>query len=340
MSGTNTWTGYLGTYAAAKSKGVYRFSLDRDTGRLTVPRLLLAAPDCKALSLSGGTLAMPVQAGPYRAGLCLADVRGGGAVRLGMCMEEETAACFVTQDEAWVYTANYHQGAVLIYRKTAAGPVLRHKIDIAPKAGCHQVLLHRRFLLVQCLLQDRIALFDRERGYGPAGEIVFERGTGPRHGVFTRDHRVLFVVGERSNEVFRFRLVGDAEWALEARRKLDLSAAEGAAPPASAAIRLSPDERFLYVSTRFANVITVFSVKGSGLMPVQQTGCGGDHPRDIALTEDGRFLLVANRREGGLVCFSVDPETGRIGPERSRVPASEAVSIVLGPEVPERGAQQ
>ena len=100
-------------------------------------------------------------------------------------------------------------------------------------------------------------------------------------------------------------------------------------PPASAAIRLSPDQRFLYVSTRFAEVITVFKISHGRLEQIQQTGCGGIHPRDMVLTPDGRYLLVANRTQGGLVSFQLNPETGELLDICSRVPAPEAVSIVL-----------
>ena len=78
-------------------------------------------------------------------------------------------------------------------------------------------------------------------------------------------------------------------------------------PPASAAIRLSPDQRFLYVSTRFAELITVFKISHGRLEQIQQTGCGGIHPRDMVLTPDGRYLLVANRTQGGLVELSAQP---------------------------------
>ena len=85
--------------------------------------------------------------------------------------------------------------------------------------------------------------------------------------------------------------------------------------PASAAIRLSPDERFLYVSTRFADVITVFelgaSARDSSRGPCSSSG--GLHPRDIVLTPGGEFLLAANRTDGGLASFAGIPRAG--GPQ-------------------------
>jgi 6-phosphogluconolactonase len=49
----------------------------------------------------------------------------------------------------------------------------------------------------------------------------------------------------------------------------------------------------------------------------------------MVLTPDGRYLLVANRTQGGLVSFQLNPETGELLDICSRVPAPEAVSIVL-----------
>ena len=49
-------------------------------------------------------------------------------------------------------------------------------------------------------------------------------------------------------------------------------------PPASAAIRPVTGPTFLYVSTRFAELITVFKTSHGRLEQIQQTGCGGIHP--------------------------------------------------------------
>lgn len=56
-------TGYLGTYDSPRSRGVFRFSFDGETGALTAPELLLEAPDAKYLALRDGLLAAPVRRG-------------------------------------------------------------------------------------------------------------------------------------------------------------------------------------------------------------------------------------------------------------------------------------
>ncbi len=320
--------GYIGTYESPASPGIGCFSLDLDTGGLSAPQLCCRVPDSKYLSLFNGVLAAPVRRGG-RAGICLMDTAKPGDPFLGQCFQEQSPACFVVQDARYVYTANYHEGTVLVYDKTADGPRLIRKIEIAPKAGCHQILFNGNYMLVPCLLLDRVNIYDRSRDFAPVGAIGFEPGTGPRHGVFDGSGGRLFVVSELSNELFVYQWTSPAGIRLRGRRSILPEGFFSAEPPASAAIRLSRDERFLYVSTRFADVITVFEVNGFEAVPIQQVSSGGIHPRDFVLTPDGRYLLAANRTEGGLACFRLDPESGKIGALCSSAPAPEAVSVVL-----------
>lgn len=359
-SDSNILTGYLGTYASEKSKGIYRFTMDAVTGQLTVPELYYEALDCKYLSLYKGILAAPFQK-EDAAGICLLDVNQAKPQLLAEKFEEATTACFITQDENWIYTANYHEGIVLIYQKDTEGVTLVKRIDIAPKAGCHQVLLHDGLLLIPCLLLDEIRIFDSKNNFCQIGEIPFPKGTGPRHGVFTKDHRFLFIISELSNELYTFEVSETSETAQDAnpcfrllsvqtlfpqnkdntdapRSAIPTPAAPISAPisspttltpPTSAAIRFSPDEHYLYISTRYADVISVFAVESGKAVMIQQINSSGIHPRDIILSPDGRFLLAVNRTEGGLVVFPISQEGGTLGPVCSRVPVFEAVSIVL-----------
>lgn len=328
----NTLTGYIGTYASPESLGIYRFTMDLDNGNLSKPELYYGALDCKYLSLHGTLLAAPRKR-DGQAGICLLDTAGGGASLAGEAFYETAPACYVTQDDACIYTANYHEGCILVYRKSPDSLTLAKRIDIAPKAGCHQILFHNHYMLVPCLLLDTVKIYDCSRDFAPAGELRFEEGTGPRHGIFDKDHKRLFLVSELSNQLFVYSLAADtpsgSAITLEHVYPLLPGDAKYKEPPASAAIRLSPDGRFLYVSTRFADIISVFYIDGCQLKLVQQTGSGGVHPRDFTLTPDGQYLLAVNRTEGGLVSFRINPETGCLDGPCSQVPAPEAVAVIL-----------
>ena len=58
-------------------------------------------------------------------------------------------------------------------------PSLIKRIENGDRAGCHQIILHEPYILVPCLEQNIIRLFDKENGYIPAGEILFPKAPVP-----------------------------------------------------------------------------------------------------------------------------------------------------------------
>lgn len=317
------YTGFLGTYRSPQSAGVLRFTVETDSGALTAPTLFCEAPDAKYLALRGKTLAAPI-CSENGAGLALIDL-AAEAPRADELLTEDSGGCYVKFDGDDLYTANFHAGTVSVYRSAAGGYQLHTRLSFGQGAGCHQVLVHGDTLLVPCMEQDRICLIDKTKSFAQVGEIHFPQGTGPRHGIFDRAHGRLFVVAEKENAVYRYRVQNGFTFAGKT-----LLLPPGFFPGSTAAaIRFSADERFLYVSVRGANQLAVLAVEGEQLTLLQLTGSGGDHPRDIALTPDGKLLLAANRFSSELVSFAVDAQTGRIGRELSRVPAPEAVSILF-----------
>lgn len=318
------FTGYIGTYRSPDAYGIYRFALDAENGRLSSPEPFLPVQDSKYLALrEDGLLASTVQRGSG-AGLFAARLQDLPDAQHEILPEDSTG-CHVALSATHAYTANFHSGTVCCYRLADAAPGLEHVISIAHKAGCHQVLLHDGLLLVPCMELDEIRLFSAE-DYTARGAIAFPSGSGPRHGVFDRAHQNLYVAAQKDNAVYRYSVYGDG---FELMQRVPLLDAPGSGCDETAAIRLSPDERFLYVSVRGANLIVVLACASDGLRVIQRISCGGDHPRDIALSPDGRFVLSANRYSGDLTCFPRDPATGRIGAQCSKVSVPEGVSIVF-----------
>jgi 6-phosphogluconolactonase len=87
---------------------------------------------------------------------------------------------------------------------------------------------------------------------------------------------------------------------------------DGALGPATAVLA-SPDGRFVYVGNRGHDSIGVLSTD-PGLRLVATYPCGGRFPRDIALTDDGRLLLVANERADLVEVLAVNPADGSLLP--------------------------
>lgn len=318
------FTGYLGTYRSPDAYGIYRFTLDAENGRLSSPEPFLPVQDSKYLALREDGLLASIVKSESGAGLFAARIQDVPHTQ-NEVMAEDGSGCHVALSATHAYTANFHSGTVSCYRLSGTVPALEHVISIAPEAGCHQVLLHNGLLLVPCMELDEIRLFSAE-DYTPQGAIPFPSGSGPRHGIFDRTHRNLYVAAQKDNTVCWYSVHDDG---FERMQRVPLLDAPGSDCDETAAIRLSPDERFLYVSVRGANLIVVLACTADGLRVSQRISCGGNHPRDIALSPDGRFVLSANRYSGDLTCFPRDPASGRIGAQCSKVSVPKSVSIVF-----------
>ena len=76
------------------------------------------------------------------------------------------------------------------------------QISIQNKAGCHQVVLYKNYLIVPCLLLDQVRIFDINNDYDLVKTLTFPAKTGPRHGVFNHDYSHFYLVSELSSEFF------------------------------------------------------------------------------------------------------------------------------------------
>lgn len=316
--------GYIGTYFSEGSRGIYHFAFNEANGEMTQPELFFEARDAKWVSLYGNWMTFPIQEGDS-AGICFARLLNGRIVQTHKILEERYTPCFVAQEDELVFTANYHEGTVMIYRVETGKPSVAGRIENGEKAGCHQILFHKSYFLVPCLEQNRIRIFHKSNGFRPAGEISFPKGTGPRHGVFNGAHTKFYVVSEWSNELFIYDVNGLDFRLVQSVYLLP----ERNSNAAAAAVRLTEDERFLYVSVRGVDLLVTVDVSSDRASVTGRVSSGGIHPRDFILSRNERFLLTVNRKEGGIVCMERNRENGEIEKIISHVQLPEGVSLLL-----------
>lgn len=318
--------GYAGTYYSQDSLGVYHFVLNEETGELTEPRLYFEAPDAKWVSLSGDVMAIPVER-EKGCGTCFLNLKKGWPEMIVEMLAEKQTPCYILQEEGLAYTANYHEGTVMIYDLRDEKPSLIKRIENGEEAGCHQILLHGSDLLVPCLVRDRIRFFDREHEYALSKELIFPKGTGPRHGIFSHDHSRFYVVGEWSNELFIYQVQGRNFQLVQTLALLPENSRKAEA--ASAAIRMTADERFLYISIRGLDLLAVVDISREQAKIVQHASCYGVHPRDCILSRNEKFLLAINRYEGGIVSIRRDEKDGKLREKAGQAILPQGVSLVL-----------
>lgn len=307
--------GYVGSYASKESKHVIQFLFDEEKKQFVHRMQLFPWEDTKYMSWKGNDLVSISK--QQKAGVLWLHKDSGTIEQLFL---EEGTSCYIDQDESYIYTANYHEGTVMIYAKQEFH--LHQCIKIREKAGCHQVILFDQYILVPCLMLDKIMIYDISLDFTFVKELMFPSGSGPRHGIFDQKGR-FFVVSELSNQLFVYK-VKDMRFSLMTIIDLLEDSSEKAA---AAAIRMSKDERFLYISLRDVNQIIVIDVEKQAI--IQRVSSLGDHPRDIQLSPDDAFLFVANRFTNQVVVFERNAHDGTLTACDTYLKAIEGVSIVM-----------
>lgn len=307
-------TVYTGTYTGTGSKGIYRFSFE--DGILCDPELLCEIENPKYINLQDGII---TAAADVKGGSGIASVSREGEI-LDTVSYERRTSCYIGRNGNRLYTANYHDGTVSLAELNEDNTLKFIKTEIIRDgAGCHQVLFHGDKVLVPCLFLDRVVIFDAD--LNRIGSIHFNHGTGPRHGIFTRDGQYLYLVSELSNELF---VIKADTWEILSSISVLPNGEKNKRD--SAAIRLSEDESKVYVSTRTMDIISVVSVKDQKPELIQTVSCGGRHPRDFTLI--GNYLLSANRFTNDVVSFRIN-EDGTVGEKVSSISIPEPVSLVF-----------
>ena len=156
----------------------------------------------------------------------------------------------------------------------------------------------------------RIYTFDDRSGLiaeAPTNIIKMPPGVGPRHLCHTKSGDRIFVVNEMAATLSVLQKEGK-EYFLH--NSLPLLPAGMSAPDRyAAAIALSSDESSVYVSNRRPDCISLLKADpATGKLALH--GCwpsGGKTPRSMALSPNGRFLIIGNQDSDGLSVFGIEP---------------------------------
>jgi 6-phosphogluconolactonase len=186
------------------------------------------------------------------------------------------------------------------------------------RSHAHAVLASpdNRFLLVSDLGLDKIIVyrFDAARGaIQRSSELDLPPGSGPRHFLFHPRLPLVYLSNELSSTVATLGYnAGAGELSL-----LDVTPAIPEAAPgqnACAEICLGPDARWLYVSNRGHDSVSVMAVDSmtGRLRPRGAFPSGGKTPRHFALDPSGRFFVVANQDSDNLSIFEIEQADGSL----------------------------
>lgn len=330
---------YFGTYTKKTSQGIYHAFLDTDTAQVSTPQVAITVENPTYLTITDQTLLTVAKEGPL-GGIAAYELADDSYVLTDDALVAGPNPCYVAFDKkrSLVYTANYHKGQIDVYRlnndktltlcdsvvQTGYGPRKEqdgshvHYTNLTPDGR----------LVVVDLGNDTVSTYDisAEGKLAPVSILKTKAGLGPRHLVFAPDKKTAYLVGELSStvSVLDYDLTTGAFHLLQTVSTIpdDWTEHNGAA-----AIRISNDGLFVYVSNRGHNSLAVFEVLDGELKLIQHLTTHGDFPRDFALDPTERFILVANQNTDNATLYTRDQETGLLACCQKDIPLPEGVCV-------------
>lgn len=185
---------------------------------------------------------------------------------------------------------------------------------------------------------DRIRFFDPATlAVDPLLEIKAEAGDGPRHAVWSKDGRFLFVVNELGSSVVSYAFDGSKFTRVDKKsmlpEALDKREKDGSSPNSkAAAIKLTADGRILMASNRGHDSIAFYSVDAATgrleLRNIQKLL--GKFPRDFELMPGERYMVVGHKMSDEIQVYAFDRANCSLAPVGAAIPCWRPLCFKFG----------
>jgi len=350
----NDLTMYVGTYTeGGNSKGIYTYNFNQENSTFELLSSATAGnPSFVTLSPEGKRLYAVSEYNNGRQGVYSFDLSENKA-KLSNPVFRPTASkealpragadpCYIVSDGNYVITANYTGGDISLFSLDAEGRLQAEVQHIAFAGRTPERVAHihciipspdKKYILATDLGNDRVYRFRYNKKASKKAEVLTAQqvayqvsdGQGPRHLTFSKDGRFAYLINELGGEcvVLSYRK-GKLK---EVQR---LMADEGGGR-GSADIHISPDGRFLYTSHRLKkDGIAIFAINPkNGTLTKIGYQLTGIHPRNFAITPNGKYLLVACRDDNKIQVFQRNETTGELTETSQEIEVDKPTCILF-----------
>lgn len=322
----------VGTYTGGDSKGIYIYALDTLVGSSRyISEVDVENPSYLVLDATGKYVYAVSEDDDISKAAINAfsfDKEGGKLSFINKQLTGGAAPCHVNIDKSGkhVIVSNYNGGSLSLFDTNTDGSLNPSSRIInfegrgvdedrqkQPHIHFSQFSPDQKYLFADDLGTDKIHKFDIVEGdstkylsIGKPASFKVADGLGPRHLTFHPNGKYAYLITEMGGDVIVFDY-SNGNLNQKQAIKADTLNAKG-----SADIHVSPDGKFVYASNRLkGDGIAIFSVNQTDgkltKVGYQRTGI---HPRNFAITPNGKFLLVANRDSDQIQVFARNTETG------------------------------
>ncbi|MDD6719376.1 MAG: lactonase family protein [Lactobacillus porci] len=248
----------------------------------------------------------------------------------------------INQDKRLLYTANYHTGMLSVISYDEQGQLtlldqVKHE-DRALGPKPEQDTAHPHYFdetpgghLVSCDLgQDRVDFYAFKDGkLSHLASYQNEDGFGTRHLVFDPSGQYFYVAGELSSQVNVVKF-DEASWMFQNVATYSTIPADWDKHNGAAAIRMSKDGRFIYVSNRGNDSIAVFEIKADHTLKlIQRVSTFGEFPRDFNWDEEEAYVVAANQNTNNATLYARNAADGSLTPLVKNIQVPEGTRVLF-----------
>ncbi|MEO7976344.1 lactonase family protein [Flavobacterium sp.] len=341
----------VGTYTnTCQSDGIYVYEFDSTTGefklknfseKVVSPSYLSVSADNKFIyAVNENGTQSTVSAFSY-------DSKSGKVKLINKNAALGADPCHLINDSKNVIAANYSGGSIAVFKKNADGSItegqqlIQHEGKGPNQARQEKPHVHmlafspdKKFVLANDLGLDKVFIYKYNPGAAHEiltlkGSVDVKKGSGPRHFTFSKDGKFVYLIQELDGTLTTFSF--DKNGSLKLVKETSILAKGFTGGTGAAAIKISPDGKFLYVTDRVdANNITVYKIlKNGSLELVEQISTLGKGPRDFAIDPTGNYLLVGHQHTNEIIIFKRDKATGELKTTGKKIELCSPVGLVF-----------
>lgn len=337
--------GYIGTYTKKEGKGIYRFELDEQTGKVTEVDTGYELEASTYVKQHNKFLYAINREGD-NCGIASLEILENGELKLiNKCLAStQGTGCYVdiSPNGKYIFEAVYGAGLARIYEANPeTGELIRliqelaHEYPTGPDERQESSHVHflkitpdEKYVVAADLGTDKVVTYEYgDNGLKEYAVSDFEPGDGPRHIAYHEDGKYAYIVHEISNMVSTVAY-NDGKFTEIERHSTIPATFKGETKLAG--IRLSNDQKFIYISNRGHDSIAIFKIgeKGSSISFVDIVSSGGEFPRDFNITNSDEYLVCAHQEgDYALTVFKRNRVTGELTQVDHQQQAPEGVCV-------------
>jgi 6-phosphogluconolactonase len=346
---------YIGTFSDNGSLGIYVYDFTRKSMRFDLQQTIFSQESPVSLAIS------PDRKYLYSANHGgLPDKKEWGSVSSFM-ISPETGKLSLIADKTsygdgashisvhpsgkYVFVSHYKTGNVVVLPVDAAGKFGEPTATIANE-GKGTIMPQQsqshpqstvpshdgKYLYVSDLGLDKIFIyeFNADNGTVKAAAQPFIRtipGAGPRQFVFSADGKLAFSSEEMASSVCSYE-VNKEDGGLRLIQRLPTLPPAYYGDNATADVQLAGDDKYVYVSNRGYNGLSIFKSLGNGKMKnLGYMATVGERPQTFLPESQGAFMLVGNRDSNEVNIFTIEKD-GTLTDTSGYLPVPSSVCII------------